>query len=117
MCSFFFAETLTNMFCAAPVLGDDAVLDELLAHTVGVGAGLVDLVDGHHDRHVCGLGVVDGLDGLRHDAVVGGDHEDDDVGHLGAAGAHGREGLVAGRVDEGDLTIADAARPRRRCAA
>ena len=93
---------------SAPVLGDDAVLDELLAHAVGVGAGLVDLVDGHHDRHVCGLGVVDGLDGLRHDAVVGGDDQDDDVGHLGTAGAHGREGFVAGRVDEGDLTIADA---------
>ena len=93
---------------SAPVLGDDAVLDELLAHTVGVGAGLVDLVDGHHDRHVCGLCVVDGLDGLRHDAVVGGDDQDDDVGHLGTAGAHGREGLVAGGVDEGDLAIADA---------
>ena len=32
----------------------------------------------------------------------------DDVGHLGTAGAHGREGLVAGGVDEGDLAIADA---------
>ena len=49
------------------------------------------------------LGVIDRLDGLRHDAVVGGDHQDDDVGDLGAAGAHGGEGGVAGRVDEGDL--------------
>ena len=93
---------------SAPVLGDDAVLDELLAHAVGVGAGLVDLVDGHHDRHVSGLSVVDSLDGLRHDAVVGSDDQDDDVGHLGTAGTHGREGLVTRRVDEGDLAIADA---------
>ena len=50
-----------------------------------------------------GLGVIDGLDRLRHDAVVGGDHEHDDVRHLGAALAHGGEGLVARRVDEGDL--------------
>ena len=50
-----------------------------------------------------GLGVVDRLDGLRHDAVVGGDNEHGDVGDLGAAGAHGRERLVARGVDEGDL--------------
>ena len=49
-----------------------------------------------------GAGVVDGLDRLRHDAVVGRDHQHDDVGHLGAAGAHGGERLVAGRVEEGD---------------
>ena len=92
---------------AAPLLGDDAVLGELLAHAVGVGAGLVDLVHGHDDGHLGGLGVVDGLDGLRHDAVVGGHHEHDDVGDLGAAGAHGGEGLVARGVDEGDLAVAD----------
>ncbi len=52
--------------------------------------------------HVGGLGVVEGLDGLRHHAVVGGHHQDDDVGDLGAPGAHGGERLVAGGVDEGD---------------
>ena len=43
---------------------------------------------------------------LRHDAVVGRHHQDDDVGHLGAAGAHGGERLVARRVEEGDLPAA-----------
>ncbi len=52
--------------------------------------------------HVGGLGVVDGLDGLGHDAVVGGHHQDHDVRHLGATGAHRGEGLVARRVDERD---------------
>ena len=47
-------------------------------------------------------GVVDGLDGLGHHAVVGGDHEDHDVGDLRSPGAHGGERLVAGGVDEGD---------------
>ena len=32
--------------------------------------------------HVGGLGVVDGLDRLGHDPVVGGDDEHDDVGDL-----------------------------------
>ena len=51
---------------------------------------------------VGGLGVVDRLVGLRHDAVVGGDHQHDDVGDVGAAGAHLGEGGVAGGVEEGD---------------
>ena len=48
-----------------------------------------------------GLGVVDRLDRLGHDAVVGGDDEDDDVGDAGPPRPHGGEGLVAGSVDEG----------------
>jgi hypothetical protein len=58
--------------------------------------------------------VVDRFDRLGHDAVVGRDHQDDDVGDLGAARAHGREGLVTRGVEErdglavpGDLVGAD----------
>ena len=80
---------------AAPLLGHEAVLGELLLDAVDVGVGLVDLVDHDDDRHAGRLGVVDGLDGLRHDAVVGGHHDGGDVGDLGAAGAHGGEGGVA----------------------
>jgi len=71
---------------ATPLLGDDTILDELLADAAGVGTGLVDLVDGHDDGYVGSLGVMDGLDGLGHDAVVGGDDQDDDVGDLGTTG-------------------------------
>ena len=92
---------------AAPLLGHQALLGQLLHDPVGVGVLAVDLVDGHDDRHVGRLGVVDGLDGLGHDAVVGRHHQHDDVGDLGAPGPHGGERLVARRVDEGD----EAARP------
>ena len=51
--------------------------------------------------------MVDRLAGLRHHAVVGGDDDDRDVGHLGAAGAHGGERLVARGVEEGDRLVAD----------
>ena len=47
--------------------------------------------------------MMDGFHRLRHDAVIGGDHQHDNVGHLGAARAHRREGGVAGRIDEGNL--------------
>lgn len=52
-----------------------------------------------------GLGVVERLDRLRHDAVVGRDHEDRDVGRLGTTGTHGGERLVTRGVDEGDATL------------
>ena len=45
--------------------------------------------------------------GLRHDAVIGRHHQHDDVRHLGAPGAHGRESLVAGRVQERDFAAVD----------
>ena len=70
-----------------------------------VGALLVDLVDRDHDRHVGRLGVVERLDGLRHHAVVGRDHQDHDVGDLGTTGTHGGERLVTRGVDEGDLAL------------
>src|SRR5215217_2942939 len=71
-----------------------------------IGTFLVDLVDCDHDRHIGRLRVVDGLHRLRHDAVVGCDHQDRDVGGLGASGAHGGERLVARGVDEGDQPFA-----------
>src|SRR2546427_326883 len=49
--------------------------------------------------------MVDRLDGLRHDAVVGGHHEDDDVRRLSATCAHRRERLVPRRVEERDLAV------------
>ena len=94
--------------CAAPVFGHQVQLGELALDVVGIGARLVDLVDRHDDRHVGRLGVVDRFARLRHDAVVGRDDEDDDVGDLGAAGAHQGERFVAGRVEEDDAAaVAD----------
>ena len=88
---------------AAETFDLDFVLQQFGAHALRLGVGLVDLVDRHDQRHMRRLGVVDRLDGLRHDAVVGRDDQHDDIRDLGAAGAHRREGGVAGRVDEGDL--------------
>ena len=77
------------------------VLQQLAAHALWLGVGLVDLVDRHDQRHASRLRMADRLDGLGHDAVVSRHHEHDDIRHLGAAGAHGGEGGVAGGVDEG----------------
>ena len=82
------------------------MLQQLGADAVGIHIGLIHLVDGHDDRHFRRLGVVDGFDGLRHDAVITGHHEDDDIRCLGAAGAHGGESLMARRIKEGDALTA-----------
>ena len=86
-------------------LGHELVLHQLLARHARVGTRQVALVDRDHDGDLSGLGVVDRLDGLRHDAVVRGHDEHDDVGHLGAAGTHGGKRGVAGRVDDVDAHI------------
>ena len=90
---------------AAPFFGDDFVLGELGAHAIRIRVALVDLVDRHDDGHASRLGVLNGFDGLRHDAVVGRDHQHHHVGGLGAARTHGGERRVAGRVEEGDHAL------------
>ncbi|MCD6032398.1 MAG: hypothetical protein K0S78_4580, partial [Thermomicrobiales bacterium] len=88
---------------AAPLLGHDLDLGELLLDPIRVSRRQVDLVDGHHHRHLGRFDVRHRLASRRHHAVVGGHDQDRHVGGLGATGAHGGEGLVAGGVEEGDL--------------
>src|SRR5205823_432697 len=89
----------------APLLGNHLVLGQLGAHAVGVRVALVDLVNRHHDRHAGPTRVLDGLEGLRHHTVVGGDHQHHDVGGLGAARTHRRERGVPGGIEEGDAPL------------
>ncbi len=90
---------------SAVLLGDETVLGELLSNLRRVGAVLVDLVDRDDDRHIGSLRVVESLNRLRHDAVVGRDHEDRDVGNLGTSSTHGGERLVTRGVNEGDGSL------------
>ena len=100
------AETSTAKRIAAERLDLNVVLQQFLHHALRIGLGLVDLVDGDDDRRLGRLGVTDRLDRLRHDAVVGRHHQNDDVGDLRAARAHGGERGMAGSVDEGDRLAA-----------
>ena len=90
---------------AAVLLGDQPVLGELLADLLRVRTLLVDLVHRDHDRHLGRLRVVDRFHRLRHDAVVGGDHDHRDVRGLRTTSTHGGERLVTRGVDEGDQAL------------
>ena len=91
----------------APFFGNEIRIRELALDSLGVDAGLVDLVHGHDDRHVRRARVVDGLARLRHHTVVGSHDQHHDVGHLCAAGAHQGEGFVTGRIEEDDVPVVD----------
>ena len=84
------------------IFGDDLLLQQVVANTLRIGARLVAFVDGDNHRTTCGLGMVDRLDRLRHDRVIGSNNENDDVGDVGTARTHLGEGLVARRINKGD---------------
>ena len=87
---------------AAPFFGLETVGGEV-GHGAGdVGAFAIDFVDGDDDFGVGTLGKFDGLDGLGLDAVIGSDHDDNDISQHGTVLADGGEGLVAWGVEEGD---------------
>ena len=90
---------------ATPCFWREAEVGKLLLHPLGIRIGLVDLVDRDEDRHAGRLGVVDGLLRLWHDAIVGRDNQDDDVGDTGAARAHHRERFVTGSIQEDDVAV------------
>ena len=88
---------------AAPVFRHQAAIGQLLLHPIRHGVRLVDLVDRDDDRNFGGVGVVDGFEGLRHDAVIGRHDQHDDVRGLRSARTHAGEGFVTRRVQEHDL--------------
>ena len=92
---------------APPILGCEIALGKFLLDTLGIGIRLVDLVDGDQDRDVRHPRVVDRFLRLRHDAVVGGDDEHDDVRHAGAPRAHRGERCMPGGVEEHNAATVD----------
>ena len=87
---------------AAPLLGHEAVLGELLHDPVGVGVFLIDLVHRHEDGDIGSLSVVDGLHGLGHDTVICRHHQNGNIRDHSAAGTHGRKRLMARRIQKRD---------------
>ena len=87
---------------AAPILAYQAVLRQLLLDALGIGLGLIHLIDSHNNGNPRRLGVVDRLHRLGHDTVLGSHHQNGNIRHHGASGAHGGERLVARGVQEGN---------------
>ena len=87
---------------ATPVVGHETLFLELLADLQRIGRRMVALVDGDKDRDLGRLRMAKRFERLRHHAVIGRDDEDDDVGDVRTAGAHGAERRMAGGIKERD---------------
>ena len=74
----------------------------------GLAVRLIDLVDGYNDGYIGSLGMVDGFNGLGHDAVVRSHNQYGNISDLSAAGTHGGECLMSGGIQEGDGLAVDA---------
>ena len=83
-----------------PVFRDEPVFRELLLHPGGVGARLIYLVDGHQNRNIGIFRMVDGLNGLGHDPVIGGHHQHHHIGYVGPPRPHRREGFMSRRIQK-----------------
>ena len=67
-----------------------------------IGIRFVDLIDCDNDLNTRSTRVVEGLNGLRHHAVVCRDNQDHDVSDLCPSRTHCCECFVAWSVDEGE---------------
>ena len=92
---------------AAPIFGGQAVFGQTLFDFFQIGIGPVHLVDRDDDRHLGRARMVDRFHRLRHDAVVGGDDQHDDIGDLGAARAHGGKRFMARRIEKRHAAAVD----------
>jgi len=88
---------------AAELLEDDTVLQQLLLDTSRIRLRQVDLVDRDDERNGGVPRMRDRLDRLRHDAIIGGNDEDDDISHLRAASTHRGKRFVTRRIEEAEL--------------
>ena len=99
----FFGGYLLGLEFATPVFHQDIHAGQLFLYLFGIGAVLINFIDGKYHGQAGGLGMGDGFFCLRHHCIIGGDHDHCDIGGLGAAGTHGRKCFVTGRIEEGDL--------------
>ena len=87
-------------------LDDHFMLKQTAADIVGIGLWLIHFVDRNNHRHASSLCVADRFDGLRHDAIIGGHHKNNDIGDIGTASAHLAKSSVARRIEECDRIAA-----------
>ena len=92
---------------AAPLLGNEVILGELLLDALGICPRNVHLVDGNNDRDISCLRMVDAFNRLRHDAVIRCHNENCNIRYHRTAGTHRGECLMARRIQEGDRLAVD----------
>ena len=96
---------LDELHRAAPILRDHVERAQLVLDPLRVGRLQVHLVHRDNERNIGCLGVLNRFLRLRHHAIVRRHNQDHHVRGLGTPRPHGREGGMAGRVDERNLAV------------
>ena len=78
------------------------MLKQTLTHLLRICAFLIDLIDSNDHRHIGGLGMLNGFNRLRHQAVIGCHDQNYDIRYRGTALTHLRERFVPWGIEEGD---------------
>ena len=71
---------------------------------IRVSTWFIYFVDSKHDRHTSSRCVVDSLNSLRHDIVVGSYNDDSDIGNLSTTSTHSSKRFVTRSIEECDMT-------------
>ena len=100
----FLSRDILTLVLAAPILNKVVHVGQLLLDLLGISSGLINLVDGKDDGHTSSRRVIQGLNCLRHDAIIGSDNHNNDVGYLGTTGTHSSKCFVTRGIQEGDAT-------------
>ena len=87
---------------AAPFLRRQFGRLKLLSHIVRIRTGQIDLVNRDHDGGVRSLCVLNGLLGLRHNAVISSYDNYRDVSQIRATSTHGSKCRMPGGIEERD---------------
>ena len=62
---------------------------------VGVSSRFINFVYREYNGYSGSTGMIDGLNGLRHDVIIGCNNDDGNIRYLGTSGTHGRKRLVS----------------------
>ncbi len=99
----FFGGDFLGLEFSTPVFHEDIHTRQLFLDLFGVGAVLIDFIDRKDHGQARCLGMGDGFFCLRHHRIVGGNHDNRNVGGFGTTGTHGRKCFVTRGIEEGDL--------------
>src|SRR5210317_2651358 len=91
---------IDELLFAAPFLGNDLMLRQLVLDALRISILTVDLVDRDNQRHSGSFRVLNRLNRLRHHTVVRCNNKNDNVRSLCTTGTHGSKGGVAWRIQE-----------------
>ena len=94
MKTFFSGDFLTLVF-TTPFFYEVVHGSQFFPDLVGVSSRFINFVYCEYNGYSCRTGVIDCLNSLRHDVIIGCNNDDGNIRYLGTSGTHGGKRLVS----------------------